>query len=281
VYFLERPTASTWRSSPSPLWTQSRTDVASLVKVPRVGVDGTDNEINAAEYEAAPPGYDCLVIGHGRVEAVGPNVTALKAGDYVVATVRRPGKSMDLTYQFSPSSMVGASGSYYFTNYDAIPGTNSTYRLFDSRSWITNGFYAHRFTNWHGTGVGYNFQCLLFDPGLPTDVNRILSFYSAPVTSRMALSFWLGPEYFRSVAPLTMAASGRGMLFSDSGWGVAGGVSLIWQGSRASFRLACSQQISDWGGYAQAVKMQSAPRGVEKTANGTVDFQRRGELREG
>jgi len=68
-----------------------------LVKVLRVGVDGTDKEINAAEYGAAPPGYSFLVIGHegfGRVEAVGPNVTELKPGDYVVATVRRPGRSI-------------------------------------------------------------------------------------------------------------------------------------------------------------------------------------------
>jgi len=68
-----------------------------LVRVLRVGVDGTDKEINAAEYGAAPDGYDFLVIGHegfGQVEAVGPNVTELKPGDYVVATVRRPGRSI-------------------------------------------------------------------------------------------------------------------------------------------------------------------------------------------
>jgi threonine dehydrogenase-like Zn-dependent dehydrogenase len=68
-----------------------------LVKVLRVGVDGTDKEINAAEYGAAPEGYDFLVLGHesfGRVESVGPNVTEVKPGDYVVATVRRPGKSI-------------------------------------------------------------------------------------------------------------------------------------------------------------------------------------------
>src|SRR5213082_4040816 len=68
-----------------------------LVKILRVGVDGTDKEINAAEYGAAPAGFDFLVIGHegfGRVEAVGPNVTEFKPGDYVVATVRRPGRSI-------------------------------------------------------------------------------------------------------------------------------------------------------------------------------------------
>ena len=67
-----------------------------LVKVLRVGVDGTDKEINAAEYGQAPPGYAFLVTGHecmGQVEEVGENVTELALGDYVVPTVRRPGKS--------------------------------------------------------------------------------------------------------------------------------------------------------------------------------------------
>ncbi len=68
-----------------------------LVEVLRVGVDGTDKEINAAEYGAAPPGYDFLVTGHesfGRVLEVGPTVRDLEPGDYVTATVRRPGGSI-------------------------------------------------------------------------------------------------------------------------------------------------------------------------------------------
>src|SRR5829696_2778890 len=68
-----------------------------LVRVLKVGVDGTDKEINAAEYGAAPEGSDFLVIGHegfGQVEAVGPNVPEFRPGDFVVATVRRPGGSI-------------------------------------------------------------------------------------------------------------------------------------------------------------------------------------------
>ncbi len=68
-----------------------------LVKVLRVGVDGTDKELQAGEYGAPPPGDDYLIEGHesfGRVEAVGARVTELAAGDYVVATVRRPGHSI-------------------------------------------------------------------------------------------------------------------------------------------------------------------------------------------
>ena len=68
-----------------------------LVEVLRVGVDGTDKEINDAEYGAAPEGYNFLVTGHesfGRVLEVGPDVRDLDPGDYVVATVRRPGTSI-------------------------------------------------------------------------------------------------------------------------------------------------------------------------------------------
>src|SRR5919197_6236403 len=68
------------------------------VQVLRVGVDGTDKEINAAEYGAAPPGDDYLIIGHenfGRVVEVGPNVPdTIRPGTYVVASVRRPGSSI-------------------------------------------------------------------------------------------------------------------------------------------------------------------------------------------
>ncbi|MBJ7600575.1 MAG: glucose dehydrogenase [Candidatus Nephthysia bennettiae] len=68
-----------------------------LVRVLSVGLDGTDKEINAASYGAAPPGSRFLVLGHeslGVVEQVGPGVTEVQTGDRVVATVRRPGNSL-------------------------------------------------------------------------------------------------------------------------------------------------------------------------------------------
>jgi len=68
-----------------------------LVKTLKVGVDATDREINEALYGNPPPGDKHLVIGHecfGVVTAVGPNVSGLKPGDYVTATVRRPGGSI-------------------------------------------------------------------------------------------------------------------------------------------------------------------------------------------
>ena len=68
-----------------------------LVKVLKVGVDATDREINEALYGNSPPGDDYLVLGHesfGIVKEVGPNVRNVRVGDYVTATVRRPGGSI-------------------------------------------------------------------------------------------------------------------------------------------------------------------------------------------
>lgn len=68
-----------------------------LVRVLKVGVDATDREINEALYGNAPPGFDYLVLGHetfGVVEEVGRQVRRVKPGDYVTATVRRPGGSI-------------------------------------------------------------------------------------------------------------------------------------------------------------------------------------------
>jgi glucose 1-dehydrogenase len=86
------------REIPEPKVTDISDGRGVLVRVLRVGVDGTDKEINAAEYGAAPPGDDFLVTGHesfGQVVEVGPNVpTTIRPGAYVVASVRRPGSSI-------------------------------------------------------------------------------------------------------------------------------------------------------------------------------------------
>ena len=92
-----KPNSIHLREVPKPRLEEIPNGRGVLVKILRVGVDGTDKEINAAEYGAAPPGDDFLILGHesfGQVEAVGPNVAELEPGDYVAATVRRPGSSL-------------------------------------------------------------------------------------------------------------------------------------------------------------------------------------------
>src|ERR1044072_8749903 len=103
-----------------------------LVRVLRVGVDGTDKEINAAEYGAAPEGYDFLVTGHesfGQVEAVGANVTELHPGDYVVATVRRPGTSI---YDLIGTSDMTTDDTYFERGINLLHGYLSEYYVDDA-----------------------------------------------------------------------------------------------------------------------------------------------------
>lgn len=97
--------------------------VEVLVKSLRVGIDGTDSEINDGLYGEAPENESFLIIGHesfGVVEDVGGEVDGIKKGDYVVATVRRPcgacincanGESdMCLTGKFKERGILGLHG---------------------------------------------------------------------------------------------------------------------------------------------------------------------------
>ncbi len=98
-------------------------DTEVLVKVIRVGIDGTDSEINEGLYGEAPEKEAFLILGHesfGVIEEVGSKVSGFKKGDYVVATVRRPCGScincnsnesdMCLTGKFKERGIVGLHG---------------------------------------------------------------------------------------------------------------------------------------------------------------------------
>jgi threonine dehydrogenase-like Zn-dependent dehydrogenase len=85
------------RDVPEPTLDQIPNGRGVLVRIIRVGLDGTDHEIYNLEYGAAPAGSDFLVMGHesfGVVEAVGKAVTTFAPGDLVVARVRRAGSSI-------------------------------------------------------------------------------------------------------------------------------------------------------------------------------------------
>jgi threonine dehydrogenase-like Zn-dependent dehydrogenase len=103
-----------------------------LVRVLRVGVDGTDKEINAAEYGQAPEGFDFPVIGHesfGQVESVGPEVTHVRPGDYVVATVRRPGKSI---YDLIGTNDMTTDSTYFERGINLLHGYLAEYYVDDA-----------------------------------------------------------------------------------------------------------------------------------------------------
>jgi threonine dehydrogenase-like Zn-dependent dehydrogenase len=103
-----------------------------LVRVLKVGIDATDKEINEAKYGNAPPGYDFLVLGHesfGVVEEVGASVTHVKPGDYVTATVRRPGGSI---YDQIGTSDMTSEEVYYERGINLLHGFLTEYYVDDA-----------------------------------------------------------------------------------------------------------------------------------------------------
>ena len=102
-----------------------------LVRVLKVGVDATDKEINEGQYGNCPPGYEYLILGHesfGIVEAVGPSVTQVKPGDYVTATVRRPGGSI---YDHIGTSDMTSEETYYERGINLLHGFLTEYYVED------------------------------------------------------------------------------------------------------------------------------------------------------
>jgi hypothetical protein len=161
----------------------------------------------------------------------------------------------NINYQFDASSLVGASGNFYFANYGSPAGTTSpTTTLIDTHSWGGNAFYAHRFSNRYWAGVTYNFQRLLFNPGNRTDVSRPQLFYSVSNGRRLTFSVWAGPEQTTTVIPSTPPVSITPI--SQVNWHVAGGADLAWQGKRTNYRVSYLRQTSDGGGLAEAVRLE-------------------------
>ena len=162
---------------------------------------------------------------------------------------------LDLTYQFSASDLVGASGNFNFVNYDADENlVSSNSGLIDSRAWGGDAFYTHRFSNRHWAGFTYSFQRLQFDPGYRTDVSRTFLFYSIETGSHLTFSVWAGPEQTTSVLPSVLSSANETDL--QVHWGVAGGADLTWQGKRTITRLGYTRQTTDGSGIAQAVNLE-------------------------
>lgn len=138
----------------------------ALVRVLRVGIDGTDHEIVAGEHGGAPAGEEYLVLGH---EAVGvvedPNGTALSAGEVVVPMVRRPPEETENGYfergepdmapegQYHERGIVGAHGYMceYFTSRPeylvSIPESLAEYGFLVEPASITEKALEHAFAS--------------------------------------------------------------------------------------------------------------------------------------
>lgn len=187
--------------------------------------------------------------------------------------------TVELTYQYSASDMVGASGNADFSWFGATP--TGAAGLVNSKSQEGDGFYTHRFTPRNWSGIAYTFNHLSFSPAVESvDTQSILLFHTLYLQSNTVLAFFAGPEYTQLsntvvstniVLPLVTVTS---VNTAQNRWSVAGGASFSWQGKRTSVRASGVRKVSDGGGLLTAVDVTTGDGAVRRqmTRSGNLEF---------
>jgi len=140
-------------------------------------------------------------------------------------------------YQFSRSSMIGASGSfstYRFSN------TSQTEGLDNSNVGSGSVFYTHRLTRTQYFGLTYSYSITDASPYPFTVKSQVASVvYDLYLGSGFSLSLNGGPEYTTSSTPGNAATNE---------WDPSGGAGIGWSRTRTSFALNYSRAVTTgWG----------------------------------
>jgi len=174
----------------------------------------------------------------------------------------------EITYQFSPGDMVGASATFYNLTFRDIPA-GTTLDLLDTQTQKISAFYSHRLTTRNWAGVTYSYQHLSFDPAVQdANTSSFLLFDTMYLTRKLTFSVFAGPEVSEvdsnvvtfppgvvsDVPPIfavTSPVSERRTL-------VAGGATLSWRDQRNSVQAGVSRQVNDGGGILGVVELNTA-----------------------
>jgi hypothetical protein len=151
--------------------------------------------------------------------------------------------SGQITYQFSPHSMVGMGGNSYELYF---LGNSPLQGLSDSSVRGAQAFYSYRFGAKHYLGFHYNFEDMLaHSSGLETQVHGETLFYSLYFSPRASLSLFGGVQH----------ADTEGLgLSALTGWSPTEGGGFHLQGINNSLAINVSRSIGTGGGLEGAVK---------------------------
>src|SRR5436309_8277428 len=101
--------------------------------------------------------------------------------------------SAQLSYQFSPNGLIGATGTFSDLNY---PNRSQVPGLLNSTSSTGELFYTHRLSGKHYIGATYDYANLLSHPnGIRTETHSVLPFYTLYLNSAISFSVFAGPEH--------------------------------------------------------------------------------------
>jgi hypothetical protein len=174
----------------------------------------------------------------------------------------------EINYQFSSSSVIGATGTFYQTHYrDAPVGTS----LLDTQSEGGEAFYNHRVFARNWIGATYRFQRLTFSPGSDELlVHSVLVTDTMYLTPSISLSLFAGPQYVdMSSQVLTQSVVLPFVFFvsvpvSQSSWSPAAGASFRWNGKQTSFLADFAYMVNSGGGLLAATQTTSVDAAVRR-----------------
>jgi hypothetical protein len=146
-----------------------------------------------------------------------------------------------ITYQFAPNAMIGASGSFFDLNYldlSQVPG------LFDSSQREAQVFYTHRLSGKYYIGGTYDFEDIQASPiNTETQVHSATFFYTVKFGPKISLSTSGGVQYSDIFG---------NNLVPEQMWSPTGSGTLTWQGLHTSFTADISRRITPGGGLGAA-----------------------------
>jgi hypothetical protein len=154
----------------------------------------------------------------------------------------------ELTYQFSPTGMIGGGATFtnlHFPNAAEVPG------LYDSSSRGASAFYSHRLSKKHYIGGQYQYSRILafpIGPQFQTQTDTVSLFYTIYFTPTFSLSLSGGPQYYQT--------SQNSLL--TKGWSPASTASLGWRGQHATFAVNYSRTVTGGGGLLGTFEANSA-----------------------
>jgi hypothetical protein len=155
----------------------------------------------------------------------------------------------ELTYQFSATGMIGASGTFanlHYPNPAEVPG------LFDSSSQGGSAFYNHRLSRKHYVGALYQYSHIQAYPvgaQSETQTHTVFVFYTIYLKPNLSVSLSGGPQH----ADVTQLP-----LLTFTSWSPAVTASLGWQGRHTTFAASYSRIVTAGGGLIGAFHSNSA-----------------------
>jgi hypothetical protein len=157
--------------------------------------------------------------------------------------------NVDLSYQFSPSGMIGGAGTWDKLDY---PNPSEVTGLYNSDSRGGSAFYNRRISASEYIGTNYQYSMVIASPQGDQDItqtNTIYAFYSIYLLQRrLSLSISGGPQHYSITQPL---------LPPSNGWNPMLMASMGWQGTRTNVALSYSRQVTAGGGLLGAFTSES------------------------